>query len=52
MARTELVYPKIPVSCAAPLERCVAVGKYDGTILNWVSVQEHGWYGFGTCSGQ
>lgn len=48
MARTELVYPKIPGSGAAPLERCVAFDKYDGTNLHWVWEPELGWYAFGT----
>lgn len=48
MARTKLVYPKMPGSGAAPLERCVAFDKYDGTNLHWVWEPELGWYGFGT----
>lgn len=33
MARTKLVYPKMPGSDAAPLERCIAFDKYDGSNL-------------------
>ena len=48
MSRTKLVYPKIPGSGAAPLDRCVAFNKYDGTNLHWVWEPELGWYAFGT----
>lgn len=48
MARTKLVYPKMPGSDAAPLERCIAFEKYDGTNLHWVWDTELGWYSFGT----
>ncbi|MDB2687270.1 hypothetical protein N9Y42_08660 [Mariniblastus sp.] len=48
MARTKLVYPKMPGSGAAPLAHCVAFDKYDGTNLHWVWEPELGWYGFGT----
>ena len=48
MARIKLVYPKMPGSGAAPLARCVAFDKYDGTNLHWVWERELGWYGFGT----
>ena len=47
MARVSLAYPKIPGSAAAPLERCVAFEKYDGTNLHWVWERELGWYAFG-----
>ena len=47
MARISLAYPKIPGSSAAPLERCVAFEKYDGTNLHWVWERELGWYAFG-----
>jgi hypothetical protein len=30
-----LYYPKIPGSRHAPLERCLAFEKYDGTNLHW-----------------
>ena len=48
MPRTKLVYPKMPGSGVAPLARCVAFDKYDGTNLHWVWEQELGWYAFGT----
>ena len=48
MVRTELVYPKMPGSGAAPLERCIAFNKYDGTNLHWVWDSEIGWHAFGT----
>ena len=38
----------MPGSGAAPLARCVAFDKYDGTNLHWVWERELGWYGFGT----
>lgn len=47
MARATLAYPKIPGSSAAPLERCIAFEKYDGTNLHWVWERELGWYAFG-----
>lgn len=48
MARISLVYPKMPGSSQAPLSRCVAFEKYDGTNLHWVWERELGWYAFGT----
>lgn len=48
MARTPLVYPKIPGSGAAPTGRCLAFEKHDGTNLHWVWEPELGWYAFGT----
>ncbi len=48
MARISLVYPKMPNSSAARLERCIAFEKYDGTNLHWVWEPELGWYAFGT----
>lgn len=48
MPRTPLVYPKIPGSAAAPLARCIAFEKYDGTNLHWVWQRELGWHAFGT----
>jgi len=48
VARTKLVYPKMPGSGDAPLDRCVAFEKYDGTNLHWVWEPELGWYAFGT----
>ena len=48
MAKTKLVYPKMPGSGDAPLERCIAFDKYDGTNLHWVWEPELGWYAFGT----
>jgi hypothetical protein len=43
-----LYYPKIPSSRDAPLGRCVAFEKYDGTNLHWDWNQEFGWHSFGT----
>ncbi|MBW4622429.1 MAG: hypothetical protein KME17_24115 [Cyanosarcina radialis HA8281-LM2] len=48
MARVKLAYPKIPNSKNAPLGKCVAFEKYDGTNLHWVWESELGWYAFGT----
>ena len=48
LARTKLVYPKIPGSGEAPIGRCVAFEKYDGTNLHWVWDRELGWHAFGT----
>jgi len=48
MARTNLVYPKMPGSGAAPLSHCIAFEKYDGTNLHWVWDRELGWHSFGT----
>lgn len=48
MPRIKLAYPKIPDSRAAPLEKCIAFEKYDGTNLHWVWEPELGWYAFGT----
>ncbi len=43
-----LYYPKIPGSRDAPLRRCVAFEKYDGTNLHWDWDREFGWHSFGT----
>lgn len=48
MVRVKLAYPKIPGSKDAPLEKCIAFEKYDGTNLHWIWEQELGWYAFGT----
>jgi hypothetical protein len=48
MARIPLIYPKIPGSSEAPLSRCIAFEKYDGTNLHWVWDREFGWITFGT----
>ncbi|MCA9178764.1 MAG: hypothetical protein KDB14_30085, partial [Planctomycetales bacterium] len=48
MARTTLIYPKIPGSNAAPLAQCIAFEKYDGTNLHWAWDCELGWHAFGT----
>lgn len=48
MGKIALAYPKIPGSHNAPLSRCVAFEKYDGTNLHWVWDCELGWYAFGT----
>ncbi|TWT39431.1 RNA ligase family protein [Blastopirellula retiformator] len=43
-----LYYPKIPGSKHAPLERCIAFEKYDGTNLHWDWDRDFGWHAFGT----
>lgn len=43
-----LHYPKIPGSGAAPLGRCVAFDKLDGTNLHWCWERDFGWHAFGT----
>lgn len=48
MARIPLAYPKMPDSRGAPMGRCVAFEKYDGSNLHWVWEPALGWSGFGT----
>ncbi|MBP3953801.1 hypothetical protein J8F10_00605 [Gemmata sp. G18] len=43
-----LHYPKIPGSGAAPLGRCVAFDKLDGTNLHWCWERDFGWHAFGS----
>lgn len=43
-----LYYPKMPDSSRAPLERCIAFEKYDGTNLHWDWDRDFGWHSFGT----
>lgn len=43
-----LYYPKMPDSRNAPLSRCWAFEKYDGTNLHWDWDREAGWHRFGT----
>jgi len=43
-----LYYPKIPGSRNAPLSRCIAFEKYDGTNLHWEWDRDFGWHSFGT----
>lgn len=43
-----LYYPKIPGSQEAPLGRCLAFEKYDGTNLHWDWDRDFGWHSFGT----
>ena len=43
-----LYYPKMPDSRNAPLTRCWAFEKYDGTNLHWDWDREIGWHRFGT----
>jgi hypothetical protein len=43
-----LHYPKIPDSRNAPVGRCVAFEKYDGTNLHWDWDRDFGWHAFGT----
>lgn len=47
MTRIPLAYPKIPGSASAPLDRCIAFEKYDGTNLHWSWDRELGWHAFG-----
>lgn len=48
MTRVPLVYPKMRGSGSAPLSKCIAFEKYDGSNLHWVWDPELGWYAFGT----
>jgi len=48
MSKIKLAYPKIPGSEQAPLKKCYAFEKYDGTNLHWIWERELGWYAFGT----
>ncbi len=48
MAKTNLVYPKMPGSGEAPVSNCIAFEKYDGTNIHWVWDPTLGWYAFGT----
>src|SRR3954447_26066257 len=43
-----LYYPKIPGGRDAPLGRCLAFEKYDGTNLHWDWDRDFGWHSFGT----
>ena len=43
-----LHYPKIPGSRDAPLGKCIAFEKYDGTNLHWDWDRDFGWHSFGT----
>jgi hypothetical protein len=43
-----LHYPKIPGSAAAPIAKCVAFEKLDGTNLHWCWDRDFGWHAFGT----
>ena len=43
-----LYYPKMPDSRRAPLARCIAFEKYDGTNLHWDWDRDFGWHSFGT----
>jgi hypothetical protein len=43
-----LHYPKIPGSRNAPIGRCIAFEKYDGTNLHWDWDRDFGWHAFGT----
>ena len=43
-----LHYPKIPGSSAAPVGKCVAFEKLDGTNLHWCWERDFGWHAFGT----
>jgi hypothetical protein len=43
-----LHYPKMSGSAAAPLGRCVAFEKLDGTNLHWCWDRDFGWHAFGT----
>ena len=46
--KINLTYPKIQGSRDAPLKRCVAFEKYDGTNLHWLWLRDLGWAAFGT----
>lgn len=43
-----LYYPEIPGSRHAPLGRCVAFEKLDGTNPHWARDRDFGWHAFGT----
>lgn len=43
-----LHYPKIPSSGLAPMEKCVAFEKYDGTNLHFDWDRDFGWHAYGT----
>lgn len=43
-----LHYPKIPGSKDAPIGRCIAFEKLDGTNLHWEWDRDFGWHAFGT----
>ena len=43
-----LHYPKMPGSKKAPLARCIAFEKYDGSNLHWEWDREFGWHSFGS----
>lgn len=43
-----LHYPKIPGARDAPIGRCAAFEKYDGTNLHWDWDRDFGWHAFGT----
>ncbi|MBN9523015.1 hypothetical protein J0H58_31635 [bacterium] len=43
-----LHYPKMPGSAAAPVGRCVAFEKLDGTNSHWCWDRDFGWHAFGT----
>ncbi len=43
-----LHYPKIPPNGSAPLARCVAFEKYDGTNLHFDWDRDFGWHAYGT----
>jgi hypothetical protein len=43
-----LHYPKMPGSSAAPIGKCVAFEKLDGTNLHWCWERAFGWHAFGT----
>jgi hypothetical protein len=48
MARIKLAYPKMPSSGHAPLAKCIAFEKYDGSNLHWVWDEDLGWHAFGS----
>lgn len=48
MAKTALVYPKMPGSRDAPAGSCIAFEKYDGTNIHWAWDATLGWHAFGT----
>lgn len=43
-----LLYPKIGTSGSAPMDRCIAFEKYDGTNLHFDWDRDFGWHAYGT----
>lgn len=46
--KVDLVYPKIPYDTQAPIKKCYAFEKLDGTNMHWFWNLSDGWHCFGT----